>query len=159
MLPACFIPCESMESPAAAKTVTPASTRYLRKVTRDSSGARGAPQVSTRPDSSRALPKLSGLDGLRGCSLIHVFLDQLVACTPKLPEGLGLFVETLAVVAVECRLPQNAVHSLGTEIIFVIKAMHGRENVIRGQAGILNMGELMSAFVCHLIVVDHEAVF
>src|SRR5215469_8557018 len=31
-LPACFIPCESMESPAAAKTVTPARTRYLRKV-------------------------------------------------------------------------------------------------------------------------------
>src|SRR5271165_2015233 len=33
MLPICFIPCESMESPAAANTVTPASTRYLRKFT------------------------------------------------------------------------------------------------------------------------------
>src|SRR5258706_13450047 len=34
MAPTCFIPCESMESPATAKTVTPASTRYLRKFTR-----------------------------------------------------------------------------------------------------------------------------
>src|SRR5664279_3794029 len=32
ILPVCFIPCESMVSPAAANTVTPASTRYLRRV-------------------------------------------------------------------------------------------------------------------------------
>jgi hypothetical protein len=33
IVPVCFIPWESMESPAAAKTVIPARTRYLRKVT------------------------------------------------------------------------------------------------------------------------------
>src|SRR5579862_7278107 len=32
MPPVCFMPCESMESPAAAKTLTPARTKYFRKV-------------------------------------------------------------------------------------------------------------------------------
>src|ERR1700752_2995244 len=105
MLPDCFIPCESMVSPAAAKTVTPASTRYLRKVTGYSSFSR-----------------------LGGTSRILVLLDHLVAGGPQPQESLGFSVEALAFVTVERSLLENAEHSLRTEVILVVEAVHGREN-------------------------------
>src|ERR1035438_3504219 len=59
MLPVCFIPCESMESPAAANTVTPASTRYLRKFTGKLDG--GALRLSFRAIALRAAKNLGEL--------------------------------------------------------------------------------------------------
>ena len=60
--------------------------------------------------------------------------------------------------AIESGFSQDSKHSLGTEIIFVVEAMHGRKYFIRGKAGILNVGQLMSAFIDHLVVADNEPV-
>src|ERR1700682_4877745 len=75
MLPACFIPWESMESPAAAKTVTPASTRYLRKVTGTLTaaakilivgGAASFDLAQDRPSSAAMFAQLLRREPLRG---------------------------------------------------------------------------------------------
>src|ERR1700688_1916897 len=184
MFPVCFIPCESMESPAAANTVTPASTRYLRRFTafvsfratrylpRDKRAqaqpratllaARGhtvvvaAPSLFTRQKTTR--PELC-LDGFSSGRFVVMFLHHLVARRPQLQEGLRLFVQALAVVVVEHRLPKDAVHGLRTEIIFIVEAMNGRQNIVGGQSWILNMRQLVSAFVPHLVVAHHKSVF
>src|SRR6266700_3761578 len=164
MLPVCFIPCESMESPAAAKTVTPASTRYLRKFTSNSVGAchpeaplselhdLGAPCAPLSDRRKLCLDRFYG----RGC--LVMLLDHLVARVPQLQEGLGLFVEALAIVAVECRLAQDAKHRLRTEVILIVETMDRRKNLVRGKPGVLNVGQLMPTFVNHLIVADDEAI-
>jgi len=48
-----------------------------------------------------------------------VLLDQLVACGTQLQEALGLFVQALALMAVEGGLLQNAENSFGTEVVLV----------------------------------------
>src|SRR5580693_7981192 len=140
MLPACFIPCESMESPAAAKTVTPASTRYLRKFTGSlGSYIRKSENHSPRShrekritnerkelkdflcDSVVKKPLASGL-GEFGGGLVAVLFHQLVALRAQLQEGLRFFVKALAIGAVKRGLPQDAEDGLGPEIIFVVEA-------------------------------------
>src|SRR3984893_10770882 len=144
MLPVCFIPCASMESPAAAKTVTPASTRYLRRLTRNSLGG----------------GTYSGLDWIRCCGrgLVAMPLDHLVTHGTYLEETFGFLVQTLAVVAVKRSFLQDAEHSLGPEIIFVVETMHRAENIVRRQSRILDVRQLVAAIVDHLLILHHEPV-
>src|SRR4029077_14265462 len=88
-----------------------------------------------------------------------MLLHQFVALGAKFQEGLRLFVKPLAVVTVKGGLLENAERSLGTEVILVVEAVRGAKNVIRRQAGILNVRQLVSAFIYHFIVADDESVF
>src|ERR1700736_2682675 len=101
----------------------------------------------------------SGFGGLRrGCSLITMLLDHLIAHGPHFQESLCFLVQALAVVAVKCRFPKDAENSFGTEVILVVKAMHRAQNLIRGKPRILNVRELMATLIHHLAVLHHEAV-
>src|ERR1700737_4527448 len=98
----------------------------------------------------------SGFDGLRrGCSLITMLLDHLVAHRAHFQESLRFLVQALAVVAVKCRFPQDAENSFGTEVILVVKAMHRAQNLIRGKPGILNVRGLMATPLTPLVFVTH----
>src|SRR5579871_4883466 len=142
-----------MESPAAAKTVTPASTRYLRKVTQNSSGLWGrSPSVVHCWNRVLCLGRLG-----RSCRF-GVLLHHLVAGSAQFQKRLGFFVKTAALIPVKRCFPQDAENSLRSEIIFIIKTVHRREDLIGRQTRVLNMGELMPALVDHLAVGDHEAV-
>src|SRR5271156_4835948 len=121
MLPVCFIPCESMESPAAAKTVTPASTRYLRRVTGNLDGQgcqKGANcQQPGKPNSVNQIRPEPGVPNplrlclcrLRRGRFLRMLPDQPVSLRAQLQETLRFFVQALAVVAVKHRFSQNAV--------------------------------------------------
>src|SRR5258708_2992793 len=56
------------------------------------------------------------------------------------------------------RFPQNAVNGFRTEIILVIEAMYGIENLVSRQARILNVSELGATLVQHLRVLHHKTV-
>src|SRR5436190_4710805 len=138
MLPASFIPRDNRESPVAPKMVTAANTRYLRKVT----------------------SSFLGLDRFRRSGRVFFFallLNPFVARGAQLQEALGLFVQALTFSAIERRLPQNAVHSFGPEVVLVIEAVDGLHDLVCGQAGILNVGHLMAAFVHHFRIRNHKA--
>src|SRR5581483_12343501 len=147
MLPVCFMPCASMESPAAAKTVPPASTRYLRKVkqfsilsTRQSYSARSFAEILStkyRVLSTSLVRHSHGAGRLASRGFLRVLLHQFIALRAQLEEGPGLFIQALALVPVESGFLQDPEHRLGAEVIFVVEAMHRRENLIGGQAGIL----------------------
>src|SRR2546423_14664230 len=101
MLPACFIPRDSRESPVAPKTVTAANTRYLRKVT----------------------SSFLGLDRFRrssGVFLLALLLNPFIARGAQLQEALGFLVQTLAFSTIKRGFSQNAVHSFGPEVVLVI---------------------------------------
>src|ERR1700674_2744049 len=175
MLPVCFIPCESMESPAAANTVTPASTRYLRKFT-------GSLSIHSKTfhhrvtEAQRKTRKQNAYKGFLCVSVtlwgkaswlrlnqfrrrvVAMLLHHLVSRRAQLQERLRFLVKTFAVIAVKCRLLQYAEHGLGPEIIFIIKAMHREENVVGGKPRILDVRQLVSAFIHHLVVAHHESV-
>src|ERR1051325_2463915 len=86
--------------------------------------------------------------GLRGGGCFRgVLFHQFVAGGAQLQKRSGLFVETLAFVAVKRGFLKDAEDRFGTEIIFVVKAMHGGKDIVGGQAGILDVCELMSAFI------------
>src|ERR1700755_3599110 len=98
ILPACFIPWESMESPAAAKTVTPARTRYLRKVkTRSQFGRKSTADFKSQSQTAEICTSrivnpgsVRHPHGAHRCrrSGLGVFLYQLVARRTQLPEAL-----------------------------------------------------------------------
>ena len=96
--------------------------------------------------------------GQFGGGLVAMLLHQLVALRTQLQEGLGFLVKPLAVIAVKRRLLQDAEHRLGPEIILIVKTMHRGKNVIRRQSGILDVRQLVSAFIHHLVVAHHESV-
>src|SRR5207249_8345585 len=82
------------------------------------------------------------LDRLRRhCSicLFAPFLDPLVPHGAHFKEGLCFFIEPLAFPAIEDRFPQDAERSLRPEIILVVKAVYGVENLVRWQPRILNV--------------------
>src|SRR5580658_4218364 len=68
-------------------------------------------------------------------------------------------IQAFTVRRVEGSLSQDAEYCLGTEIIFVVKAVHRFEDFFGGQSGILNVSELVAALIHHFVVADHEAVF
>src|SRR5215467_15654037 len=93
-----------------------------------------------------------------GVGGLGVLLHHLVAGSPKLQKPLGLLIEALALTGVEGRFFQDAEDSFWTEVILVVEAVHSRKNIVGRQAGVFNVSELMSAFVDHLAVRDHESV-
>src|SRR6516225_5342705 len=102
------MPFETSESPVTAKTATPASTRYLRRVTTRSClerRRRGGGLVCLAPVSYPP-----------------------VAHGPGLKESLGLLVEALAFDPVERTFFQDADYRLGAEIVFVVEAMNEIQN-------------------------------
>src|SRR5260370_35002152 len=90
--------------------------------------------------------------------LVNMFLDQLVAHGTYFEETFCFLVQALAVIAVKRSLLQNAEHSLGPEIIFVVETVHSAEDIVRRQSGILDVCQLVAAIVDHLFVLHHEAV-
>src|SRR6266480_1675996 len=138
MLPASFIPRDNRESPVAPKTVTAANTKYLRKVT-------------------SSFLRLDRFRRSGGVFFFALLLDPFVARGAQLQKALGLFVESLAFSAIERGFSQNAVHSLGAEVVLVIKTVDRFHDLVRGQAGILNVRHLMAAFIHHFRIGDHEA--
>src|SRR5205823_12973361 len=74
-------------------------------------------------------------------------------------EGLCFFIEPLAFPAIEDRFPQDAERSLRPEIILVVKAVYGVENLVRWQPWILNVGKLRAALIHHFVISEHQAVF
>src|SRR5712692_11958592 len=91
-----------------------------------------------------------GFGRFRGWPFFAVFLDPLVALRAQFKEGPRFLVQALALGVVEHGFPQNAVRSLGTEIIFVVKVMNCLKNFRRGQARILDLYHLVPAIVHHL---------
>src|SRR6266481_5287540 len=85
MFPISFMPRESNESPADPNTATPASTRYLRKVT--------------------VRLSFGWLHGGRGLVLGLFLLNPLVAHGARLQESLGFLVKPLAIANVKRRFP------------------------------------------------------
>src|ERR1700730_11253820 len=143
MLPTCFIPRDSSESPMEAHRVTPASTRYLRKVTRSFPGlswSRRRAGVTPAPTSGLRWSDCGG-----GVVFLAFVLDPLVAHGADFEEGLGFFIEALAIHAVEGGFSQDAEYCPGPEIILVVKAVDGLKNFFRGEAGILDVRQLVAA--------------
>src|SRR5581483_9030124 len=99
-----------------------------------------------------------GRCGRRQILLLPV-LHPLVTHGPNLEKSLGLFVQALAIIAVEGGFLENAKHGFRPEVVLVVKTMHRVEDFFGGQARILNVGQLMSAFIDHLVVGHHESVF
>src|SRR6478672_1143236 len=120
MLPACLMPRASKESPIAAHNVTPASTRYLRNVTRSFSG-------------------LNRFGHGRGVALA-LLPDRLVPRSAELEEAFSILVKTHALPAVEYCLLQNAVNGFWPEVVFVVEAVQGLHDFIRRQPRILDLG-------------------
>src|ERR1700722_13491441 len=110
-LPTCFMPRARKESPIAANKVTPASTRYLRRVTRSF---------------PRTLPttEKSGLGGFRHgrrLGFVPLLLHPLVPRRSQFEETFGFLVQTLALDVAEYRLPENAVNRFRPEVVFVVE--------------------------------------
>src|SRR5215813_11346482 len=133
--PISFMPRESIESPIAANTATPASTRYLRNVTVNLGFGRFR----------------------RGCRL--VFLPHpLVAHGSSLQESFCFLVKTLPFGTVESCLAQDTERGLGPEIVLIVEAMHHFHHFFGGQIRILNLHHLMSTLVHHLGIRHQESI-
>src|SRR5215468_6277395 len=133
--PISFMPRESIESPIAANTATPASTRYLRNVT-----------VSL------------GFGWFRRGRRFVLLTNPLVAHGARLQERFRFLVEALAVGAVEGCLLQNTEGSFRAEIVFVVEAVHHFHDVFRWKFRVLDLHHLMPALVHHLGVGREESV-
>src|SRR5580704_9765423 len=90
------------------------SRRWPRKASH-----RPAPDICERSNLS-----LYGFDGRVRLVFLALVPHPLVAHGASFQEALGFLIEALAVVAVEGRLPQNAVNGFGAEIVDVVEAVH-----------------------------------
>ena len=61
-------------------------------------------------------------------------------------------------VTIDDRLPDDAKGGLGTKVVFVVELVHHLHDVLRGQAGVLDVGHLVAAAVLHLLISD-ETIF
>src|SRR5580700_10934989 len=93
-----------------------------------------------------------------GVVLLAFVLHPVMTHGANLEKSLRFFIEALAIHAVESRFSQDTEYCLWPEIIFIVKTMHCLENVIRWQTRILNVSQLMSTLIDHLVVADHEAI-
>src|SRR5215831_3571741 len=67
-----------------------------------------------------------------------LFLNPLVPLRAKFKESLGFFVQPLTLATVECGAAQNAEHSLGAEIVLIVKTMHHLYDFIGRKPGVLD---------------------
>src|SRR5258708_12924586 len=84
--------------------------------------------------------------------------DKLVAHRTYFEESFGFPVQALAVVAVKRRFLQDAEHSFGPEVVLIVETMYGAEDVVSGQSRILDVLQLVAAFVNHLVFLNLETV-
>lgn len=80
-----------------------------------------------------------------------------VALGAELHEGLGFDVKA-GDVAVDDGLPDDAEGGLGAEVVFVVELVDHLHDVLDGEAGVLDVGHLVTAAILHVFVGD-EAVF
>ena len=123
------------------------------------SGARISGAGSENRSSGIGSVGAEAADGFSTRGLLVVLFDQLVAHRADFQKGFGFFVETLALAGVEGGFAQDAEDGFRAEIIFVVEAVDGGEDFVGGQAGVLDVGELVSTFVDHFAVFDHESIF
>src|ERR1700722_1255642 len=138
------MPTASEVSPSAEASVTTTSTRYLRRV-----------KVCNGTTRSGA-----GVDSRARCvgSLYLAVGHNLVALGTKLEKRLCFHIEPLHV-SIDDSFAHNAPCSLGPEIILVVETVDHFQHVVLRQAWILNVCQLVAAFVHHRPIVDDEAVF
>src|ERR1700690_500672 len=115
--PSSFMPRASRESPAVLKTVMPARTRYLRKVNCGSnSGLSGLRTSRTTSEAKASSDNATFIAAVNRCAtqnhlslgrfrgwglILAVIFHPLVALRAQFEEGSSLFIQALAVVAVE----------------------------------------------------------
>src|SRR6185437_15762940 len=95
--------------------------------------------------------------------IASLFLHQLVAHGANLQERLGFLVKALALIGIEDCLANDAENCFWPEIVLVVEAVYRFQDFVSRQTRILNVGELVTAFIDHTalgqeIVLDGKVV-
>src|SRR5437868_7559763 len=88
------------------------------------------------------------------CLLFH----ELVTGCAELQKSPGILVEPLAFGTIESRFSEDTEYGFGTGVVLVVETMHCAEYLVSGQTGVLDMCQLVSAIVNHVVGLRHEAV-
>src|SRR5215472_18272457 len=80
------------------------------------------------------------------------FLGGAITLRAQLQERFRFLVQPLAFGGVKSGLTNNAEDGFGTEIVFVVELVHHLQDVLTGQAGILNLRQLVAAIIEHALV-------